>query len=355
MSEPDLDNQTDFVVHPQVLCDRDGERLTVIVKATFEVAVDGKNRGRDGTFVPAPAERMRKMRQGDVPWGKPEIASFRYPTDLFVHKPGTDVIVVGRAFSPRGESVPSFEAGVRVGRLQKIVRITGQRVWLADGTLSKPLPIESLDLRYDFAFGGSDDSDPRRYVEEPRNPIGRGKARDLASLVGKKGPQIEDPEQPIEVFGKDYAPVGLGVVGRNYLPRRGLVGTYDKRWLEERAPLLPADFDDRANHAASAGLVANPPLAGGEEGALMNLLPGGGTLPFTLPRVPLEIAFRVEGRPTDVREPHIDTLVLDAWPRDASPPLTIEIVQRASIVAPRRLSDAHIRIREKKDGPRLVR
>lgn len=355
MSEPDLDNQTDFVVHPQVLCDRDGEKLTVIVKATFEIALDGKNRGRDGTFVPAPPERMRKMRQGDAPWGKPEIASYRYPSDLCIQKPGTDVIVVGRAFSPRGESVPTFEAGVRLGRLQKIVRVTGQRVWLPDGTLSKPLPVESVDLRYDLAFGGSDDSDPRQYVEEPRNPVGRGKARDISVVSGKKAPQIEDPAEPIEVFGKDYAPAGLGVVGRSYMPRRALWGTYDKRWLEERAPLLPADFDERANHAASAGLVASPPLAGGEAGALMNLVPGGGALPFTLPRVPLEITFVVKDRSPVTHRPHLDTVILDAWPRDAAPPLTIELVQRASVVAPRKLSDARILVREKKDGPRVAR
>lgn len=355
MSEPDLDNKTDFVVHPQVLCDRDGEKLTVIVKATFEVVIDGKLRGRDGTFTPAPAERMRKMRQGDAPWGKPEIPSYRYPSDLCIRKAGTDVIVVAKAFSPRGESVPSFEAGVRIGRVQKIVRVTGQRIWLPDGNVSKPKPIESLDLRYDFAFGGSDDSDPRRYVEEPRNPVGRGKAHDLSVVSGRPAPQIEDPSEPIEVFGKDYTPTGVGVLGRTYLPRRALWGTYDKRWLEERAPLLPADFDDRANNAASPGLVANPPLAGGEEGALMNLIPGGGTLPFTLPRVPIEIAFIVKNRPAETREPHVDTLILDALPRDGAPPLTIELVQRASVVAPRRLADARILVREKKDGPRLQR
>ena len=40
MDQPPVDNTTDFVVHPQLLVDKDGERLVAIVKATFVRAAD---------------------------------------------------------------------------------------------------------------------------------------------------------------------------------------------------------------------------------------------------------------------------------------------------------------------------
>jgi hypothetical protein len=34
--QPQVDNRTDFAVHPQLLLDKDGEKLAVVVKASFE-------------------------------------------------------------------------------------------------------------------------------------------------------------------------------------------------------------------------------------------------------------------------------------------------------------------------------
>ncbi|HTJ83180.1 MAG TPA: DUF2169 domain-containing protein, partial [Polyangiaceae bacterium] len=140
-------------------------------------------------------------------------------------------------------------------------------------------------------------------------------------------------------------------------------GTYDAKWLEERAPTPPPDFDDRANQAATPELVASPQLVGGEEGALTNLVPGGGTTPFVLPRVRLVIEVRVPHREREVFRPSIDTVVLDTlgpiehrarakvdpeFPPAPRGPLTVELVWRAAVVAPKRLSDATILIREER-------
>ena len=35
MDQPPVDNQSEFEVHPQMLLDKDGEKMTAIVKATF--------------------------------------------------------------------------------------------------------------------------------------------------------------------------------------------------------------------------------------------------------------------------------------------------------------------------------
>lgn len=363
MTQPRVDNETDFIAAPHLLVDKDGEKLAVIVKATIEHE-DGPPRGSDGTFSVAPRPRRRAIRAADVPWGKPEVASIRYPSDLCLRKPGTDVIVVARAHAPRGEATPRFDCGVRLGRVSKFVRVTGPRVWAGAGeALTEPTPIASLDVRYDFAFGGFDDANPEKIAEDARNPVGRGVLCDLAALEGSAAPQLEDPLDPVKTASSRPRPAGLGAIGRSFEPRRSRWGTHDAKWLEERAPLPPPDFDDRANLAATPELIAVPPLSGGEEGALTNLTPGGGSLGFVLPRIRLALTFRVPGREPETTRPYLDTVVLDTlgpiehrqlaaadpdFPPPPPGPLTVELVWRAYVTAPRRLSDATVIVREER-------
>ena len=342
MDQPPVDNPTDFVAHAQGIVDRDGEKLVAIVKATFL-------READGTLEVAPKNRQRKLRFADIPWGDPEKSSILYPADLCLRKPGTDVIVVARAYAPGGKAVPSFDAGLRVGPLQKIVRVFGLRVWQAGGNgLSQPRPIAEIEMRYDHAWGGIDDSDPADVLEEARNPVGTGVTRDLESLTHKPAPSIEDIAQPILTARTRPPPAGIGAIGRHWEPRRRYGGTYDARWMEERAPLTPLDQDDRVNLAATPELVAVPPLRGGEEAALYNLQPGGGTSTFLLPRLAVTIEFRVKDRPPEIVRPYLDTVLIDtlANPRREDRPLTIEYVWRASVKAPRRMKDARVLVRE---------
>jgi len=342
MDQPPVDNPTDFVAHPQLFVDRDGEKLCVIVKATFL-------RAPDGALEVAGKRWRRKIRFADVPWGEPEKSSILYPADLCLRKPGTDVIVVARAHAPGGKPVPTFDAAVRVGPLQKIVRIFGLRVWQAGGNgLSPPRPISEVELRYDNAWGGCDASDPADVLEEPRNPVGCGVTRNLEGLTHQPAPSIEDPAQPLLTARTRPPPAGMGAIGRHWEPRRRHVGTYDARWLETRSPLAPLDQDDRVNLCATPELSASPPLRGGEVAALLNLTPGGGPLSFLLPRVNVQIEFRVKDRVPEVVRPYLDTVIIDtlANPRREARPLTLEYVWRASVAAPLRMKDARVLVRE---------
>src|SRR6478736_438969 len=169
MDLPPLDNQTEFTVHPQLALGKEGEMLLCMVKATFELS--------PGASEPelAPEERARPLRFADVPWGEPEKSSLLFPSDLCVKKPGTDVVVAAVARAPGGQPTPSFDAFVRVGHLSKALRLFGMRLWQADGSgLSSPRPVTEVEVRYDNAWGGSDDSDPANFVEESRNPVGLG-------------------------------------------------------------------------------------------------------------------------------------------------------------------------------------
>ena len=343
MDQPALDNRTEFAVHPQMLLDVDGERLVAIVKASFEFEA-----ATSAVLDLAPADRTRGVRMADIPWGEPEVSSIAYPADLCLRKPGTDVIVVGCAHAPRGEAVPSFDVRVEVGPVAKSLTIFGTRVWKDAGTsLSEPLPVKEMQLRYEHAWGGFDDSDPEDIVEEARNPIGTGKVADSDALIGQAAPNIEDPAQLLGALNTSPPPAGVGVVGRHWEPRRRYAGSYDDIWAESRCPLPPTDFDDRFNLCAAAGLTSTKPLVGGEEVGLLNVLPGGGATQFKLPKIEVTIEFRVKGRDTVVLRPYLDTVLLDLLMTGPDKPAAVELVWRASIKAPRNLGDAAIIVRER--------
>jgi len=243
MDSPPVDNLTDFQVHPQQMVDKDGEKLVAIVKATFELYPDQP-------LELATKPRQRMIRQADLPWGKKEVSSYMFPGDLCLRKPGTDVIVVARAHAPNGVPVPYFDAGIAIGQLRKLVRVFGLRVWEAGGNgVTPPSPIAEMEMRYDFAWGGCDASDPAKILEEARNPVGRGITRDNSQLTHKPAPSIEDPLELISSVRTKPKPAGIGPIGRHWEPRRKYIGTYNEAWLESIAPLTPPDQDDRVTAA----------------------------------------------------------------------------------------------------------
>ncbi|WP_437665487.1 DUF2169 family type VI secretion system accessory protein [Sorangium sp. So ce1182] len=340
MDQPPLDNRTDFAAHPQLLVDRDGEKLVTIVKASFELQ-------EDGSFELAPPERTRGVRLADLPWEKEKPESIAYPADVCLFKPATDVIFVARAYAPSGKAVPSFDVRVEVGPLRKSLVVFGRRLWVDKGAgLTAPGPIEQIDMRYDHAWGGTDDEDPAALLEEPRNPIGTGVTRATASLTHQPAPSIEDPAYPIRSAKTAPPPAGIGAIGRHWEPRRRYAGTYDQTWQELRAPLLPEDFDHRFNLCASPGLIAEPPLAGGEPVRTLNLTPEG-ALSFELPRAQVEIEFHVKDREPVAFAPHLDTVLVDLYATGPEKPVAVEMVWRAHVKAPRRMRDARVIVRER--------
>ncbi|MGE5786054.1 MAG: DUF2169 domain-containing protein [Myxococcales bacterium] len=335
MDQPPLDNPTAFAADPQMIIGKRGEHLVVAVKATYELVPTSPR------LDLAPKSRRRGLRHADIPWGKPESTSIKYPADITLPKPGTDVVVVSKAFPPVGDPVKRFDVAVQVGPLRADLVVHGLRVWDNNGSwLSSALQAKPVELRYENAWGGRDDSDPGACVEEPRNPVGLGIARRAADLTGKMAPCIEYAEFPMSDAHTRPPPAGVGVVGRNWEPRRSYAGTYDKAWQENRAPLLPDDEDDRIRCFASRGLHAEQPLFGVEEVTLLNLLPNGQLAQFCLPGVGVEVNFLVKNREPDIQQPHLDTVLIDTLGVEDGQPLTVELLWHASTKAPRRMLDS---------------
>jgi hypothetical protein len=223
--------------------------------------------------------------------GEPGKSSLLYESDLVHTKPTTDVILHGHAYAPAGKRATQVDATMKVETIRKTLRVYGDRYWdrgLINLKMTDPEPFEKMPIIYERAFGGVDQKsdNPKEHAWEPRNPVGTGFAVEAKHLVGQKVPNIEDPKDLVSSWKDRPRPAGFGPIAGNWSPRLELAGTYDKKWEEERLPLLPDDFDERYYQCAPEDQQAPGYLKGGESVELRNLTPQG-YLRFTLPSVEL--------------------------------------------------------------------
>jgi hypothetical protein len=217
-------------------------------------------------------------------FGEPGKSSIKYDADLVLTKRTTDILVVGHAYAPAGHSVTHADVGFKVGPVQKVLRVFGDRQWGTFGA-SAPQPFEKMPLVYERAYGGVDlKSDQPDKDWDWRNPVGTGYATASGRATGLRLPNIEDPKNPIDSWRDRPAPAGFGAIASHWQPRVGYAGTYDERWIKTRQPLLAEDLDDRYFQSAPADQQAPGFLRGGEPVVLLNLRPEG-RLQFALPKV----------------------------------------------------------------------
>jgi hypothetical protein len=155
-------------------------------------------------------------------------------------------------------------------------------------SMTSPEPFEKIPLIYERAFGGWDRShaDPDKHTFESRNPVGTGfRSKHGKWEDGIRLPNLEDPKNPTRNYGDAPPPAGFGFTSPDWQPRASFAGTYDNKWMNERMPLLPLDFDRRFFNAASPGLIAPGYLKGDEAVSIENASPSG-TISFNLPGVP---------------------------------------------------------------------
>jgi hypothetical protein len=313
------------------------EHATPVLKVTF--VVDAHGRAALDEEDPANVVLADEMNGAD-----PATSSIRRPSDVFEHKPGTDVILVGHAHAPAGRSVSHVDVSLRVGPVAKTVRAHGLRVWQASafgGVAPGPARAlrEPVPLVYELAWGGLDLGDPERPVGEWRNMVGRGVARDWRALVGQPAAQLEDPERPLR-GGRDGVPWCFGALHRHWRPRVEFAGTYDEAWQRDKMPLLPDDFDDRFHVTVPHDQWSPTPLRGDEPIEVLGATPEGAWR-FSLPRLAPGFSSRFRGRARDHRT-HLDTILIDADRR------RVELTWRAAIPIPKKYEEIErIEITEK--------
>ncbi len=304
-----------------------GEHVfSVIVKRSYRIAADGR------------AERCEEdapLRLVDEYWddGDAETSTVKHESELAPFKPATDVVVVGKAYAPRGAPAPGMLVGVQVGAALKTLAVTGDRFCIyrpgALPAFSEPAPFTEMEIRYDRAYGGRDEKSlPTIPFIYPRNGMGKGVVlRNVAEAVdGLPLPNIEDPQDPLtperlliqepDRWHLQPLPQGFGWRQKTWYPRAALLGSYPPFLdagtvtTEERIGLLPHDHIALAKqgrlrplvgqfgNGASFGLTF-PALRGDEPIALGGLSPEGllcFRLPGETPTVLLDIS-RGEERP----------------------------------------------------------
>ncbi len=285
-------NSTPYAADRNWTRDKNGVHWYIVaVRATFTIKPDSQLILEDEQLPPVLEQEYA---------GEPGKSSLLYDSDLLAVKPSTDVLVIANAHAPGGKAVPSVPVGFRIGTIQKQLLVHGERTYYKGNVslkMSEPQPFTSCPIRYEYAYGGSDfsDPDPNKHCLDERNPIGRGFARRSAHLVDTLAYAIEYPKGDAASLG----PAGFSPIDLSWLPRRNYAGTYDKKWEQSKKPLLPDDYNPMYSLCAPEDQRTDQPLVGGEHFELVNMTPEG-RLVFEIPKISLEFTSIFRNR----REPH---------------------------------------------------
>jgi hypothetical protein len=289
--------------------DRGEHVFSVIVKRTYRIVPGGR---AERAEADGPLRRIDEY----YDHGDPESSTVEHESELAPYKPCTDVVVVGKAYAPRGVPTARMPVGVQVGDRRKLLTVTGDRQCrFRQGRpplFTEPEPFTEMEIRYDRAYGGGDErSLPNLPFLYPRNYRGTGVVlRNVKEAVdGLVLPNVEDPEDllaPERLFMEEPdrwhlqpLPQGLGWRQREWYPRCAWLGSYPPFLdpgtvtAEERMGLLPRDHvalakqsrlrPDEAQFASGASFgLAFPSLEGNETVSLGGLTPTG-MLRFSLP------------------------------------------------------------------------
>jgi hypothetical protein len=284
----------------------DQSMLTMIVKATFTFSM-GKTEPAVDQAPIAFGDTFYEDLQGQV----------HYETDMSPFKPRTDVVLSGTAYAPEGKPSASVDVGLRVGPVQKNLKIIGRRLWNHAGVLSRRFvpthaePFVSRPIRYTDAFGGMDENSGE-YCAENLSGKGYYSIKTKTNLAGQPLPNIEDPNHLIQSPKDHPTPVGFGFYHRAWHPRATYAGTYDNTWHIERRPWYPKNFNFRFYNGAHPDLQAEGYLQGNEPVKLVNLTPEG-TVEFDLPGiVPQCRARRVATNTTEPIPINLDTVFIES-------------------------------------------
>jgi hypothetical protein len=299
-----LRNETPFAAQLLLLPNANGiDTLFAVIKGTFALGAQL-----------ALADEQVAVVLADQHHGDPAKTSIRTPSDVCLEKPGTDVLLIGSAWSPDGAPTWQMDVSLRVGPAAKVVRVFGDRCWDVGPTAVSVrwvTPFERMPLVWERAFGGADRTD-KGETTEPRNPVGLGfrKSAGAKPLADMPLPNIEDPAALISSWKDVPAPAGFAPVAAHWEPRKSFAGTYDDSWQRDRAPYLPTDFDARFFQLAPPDLVVPGGLRGGESVDVRGVKPDGSAIQFVLPTLAVQASFRLDGG-EQVRMASLDTLILE--------------------------------------------
>lgn len=328
-----LNNDTPFAAQIFLLPDQHGiDTLYLLIKATFDLL--------PGLRL---AERQQPVFTEDIYCAEPGQSSLKYPSELHLEKPGTDVIVVGDAIAPNERPVTMLDVSLSVAGRICLLKVFGDRLW-KKGFLNlepgSPRPFIRMPVVYERAYGGMQviDEASGDILMEDRNPVGKGfrGSRTERDYEAVALPNIEDPANLIKKPSDQPAPAGFGAIAPYWQPRVSRAGTCDESWQKTRAPYLPEDFDLRFYQAAHPGLIFNGYLKGGEPVKIINMSLRG-RQHFNLPKDKPKVEVDITGRSETVKT-KLETVLLE--PTDE----TISLTWRAFARSGNKISGARVNV-----------
>jgi hypothetical protein len=293
-------NLTPHAIGELVARDAAGEPIyVVVIKASFSFGAAG----RLESIPPQPIADLDRYA------GDPASSGLLSAGDIGLPKPRVDVLFAGalKFGAPTADTVVRVEVG---RRLDKQMRVFGDRFWLpgvaSDLTASRPRPVEELPIAWERSAGGAVPGDPR--LTDRRNPAGCTTGRTATDLEGKSLPNFEDPGDPTKAWKGRPTPCGLGPIAPHWEPRSRLAGTFDDRWREQRAPLLPQDFDPAFLNCAPVDQQLASYLPG-EEVRLTGMTPSARSR-FELPELAVPVTFVMRDLIEETRG-RVDTIIIE--------------------------------------------
>jgi hypothetical protein len=231
-----------------------------------------------------------------------EAGGVRFPHDLPLDRPGTDVLLVGSCLPGRTPATSRL-ISLAVGPVKKSIRVHGPRVWMKSPLGVRPGPpaaIVATPLRFDHVFGGRDAD-----AYDARNPIGRGFATNPDTLIGEEAPRLE----PADLTALAPTSGCFAPIDNNWEPRRAFAGTYDDAWRAKRGPIAPRDRDARFHADALPEQRSSRPLTTPLPVEILGLY-GDEALRFTLPSYSVLVTTEVgEEPPADVAATLVRVLI----------------------------------------------
>ena len=156
--------------------------------------------------------------------------------DFCMPKPKSEALVYGSYYSPTCKEVTADRVGFSLGTISKELSVIGDRYWRPLIGPTPPQPFMTMPVDYAHAFGGAGFD---------RNPDGKG-AVEIKLESGETVvpmPNIEDPDNLITGKGQRPDPAGFRPLDAMWPQRSSKLGTYDDKWIRERAPAFPEDLD----------------------------------------------------------------------------------------------------------------
>lgn len=163
--------------------------------------------------------------------------------DLGMPKRSAEFLATGHAYTAHQETPRNrCVARVRVGELEKTLRVSGDRYWL-DGRATDPLPFESMPLDWSRAFGGPSFAD---------NPLGIGAEDETVRGVRtRRLPNVELPGSPMHRPDQSVRPASFSALDVMWPERFARIGkAYDAQWVAEGFPGYARDMDWHLFNAA---------------------------------------------------------------------------------------------------------